>query len=205
MNSEIARVPQGTIEYTLRGCGPVVLVCHGTSSDCFSTVMSEPLLAADFRVLVPSRPGYGRTPLETGLSAAAAAHALICLLDSLAVPRCAVLAISGGGPTGVALAAEYPERVSSLILAAALTRPENRPLEPSYEQQMAFYGPSHNLTWGMLGLMSRLSPRSMARQTLSIFSTHDPDDGLSRLTPDDIAGISHFYQGRSSRAGALND
>jgi pimeloyl-ACP methyl ester carboxylesterase len=205
MQSEIARVPRGTIEYTLRGCGSVVLVCHGTSSDCFSTVVSDPLLDADLRVLVPSRPGYGRTPLKTGASAAAAAHALICLLDSLAIPRCAVLAISGGGPTGVALTAEYPERVSSLILAAAVTRPESRPLEPSYKQQMAFYGPSHNLMWGMLGLMGRLSPRSMARQTLSIFSTHDADDALHGLTHDDVASISRFYQNRSSRAGALND
>ena len=63
----------------------------------------------------------------------------------------------------------------------------------------------HNLTWGMLGLMSRLSPRAMARQTLAIFSTHDPDDGLSKLSPEDIQKIAHFYQGRSSRQGALAD
>ena len=44
---------------------------------------------------------------------------------------------------------------------------------------MAFYGPMHNVLWGLLGLMSRLSPRSMARQTLAIFSTHDTDDALN--------------------------
>ncbi|MGA2490428.1 MAG: alpha/beta hydrolase [Anaerolineales bacterium] len=63
----------------------------------------------------------------------------------------------------------------------------------------------HNVMWGMLGLMSRLSPRGMARQTLAIFSTHDPADGLSKLSPDDIQKIARFYQGRSSRKGALND
>ena len=156
-------------------------------------------------MLTPSRPGYGRTPLEVGPRAAEAAQALIALLDSLSVQTCAVVAISGGGPTGVALAAGYPQRIQRLILAAAVSRPEERPNEPSYKNQTAFYGPMHGLMWGMLGLMSRLSPRSMARQTLAIFSTHDPDDALSKLSTEDIARISRFYQGRSSRKGALND
>jgi pimeloyl-ACP methyl ester carboxylesterase len=205
MNSQIAQTSKGIIEYTLLGKGPVVLVCHGTSSNCFSTAESQPLAAAGFSVLTPSRPGYGRTPLDVGRSAAQAAEALIALLDNFKVSTCSVLAISGGGPTGIALAAGYPQRVERLILAAAVSRPENRPNEPGYKNQSAFYGPMHNVTWAMLGLMSRLSPRSMARQTLAIFSTHDPDDGLSKLIPEDVASISRFYQGRSSRQGALID
>jgi pimeloyl-ACP methyl ester carboxylesterase len=127
------------------------------------------------------------------------------LLDSLEVRTCAVVAISGGGPTGAALAAGFPQRVTCLVLAAAITRPEDRPNEPSYKNQTAFYGPMHNVMWGMLGLMSRLSPRAMARQTLAIFSTHDPADGLSKLSAEDIKKLCRFYQGRSSRRGALND
>jgi pimeloyl-ACP methyl ester carboxylesterase len=99
----------------------------------------------------------------------------------------------------------FPERVTRLVLLAAITHTEERQNEPAYKDQMAFYGPMHNLMWGMLGLMSRLSPRGMARQTLSIFSTHDPDEGLSRLTESDIESICRFYQGRSSRYGAQND
>jgi pimeloyl-ACP methyl ester carboxylesterase len=205
MISQIAQTPKGPIEYTLLGSGPVVLVCHGTSSNCFSTDVSMPLVEAGLSVLTPSRPGYGRTPLETGPSAAEAAGALIALLDSLAIQTCAVVAISGGGPTGIALAAGYPGRIERLVLAEAISHPEDRPNEPSYKDQSAFYGPMHSVLWGMLGLMSRLSPRSMARQTLVIFSTHDPDDTLGRLSSEDIAKICRFYQGRSSRRGALAD
>jgi len=205
MNSQIAHTPLGPIEYTLLGSGPVVLVCHGTSSNCFATAGSEPFVAAGLSVLTPSRPGYGRTPLEAGRTAAQAAGALVALLDSLEMQTCSVVAISGGGPTGIALAAGFPERVQRLVLAEAVSRPEERPNEPAYKSQSAFYGPMHSLMWGMLGLMSRLSPRAMARQTLVIFSTHDPDDGLSRLSKEDVAGICRFYQGRSSRQGALND
>jgi pimeloyl-ACP methyl ester carboxylesterase len=53
--------------------------------------------------------------------------------------------------------------------------------------------------------MSRLSPRRMARQTLAIFSTHDLDDGLSKLSNAGVEKISHFYHGHSARRGALND
>jgi pimeloyl-ACP methyl ester carboxylesterase len=205
MNSQIAQTPKGLIEYTLLGSGPVVLVCHGTSSNCFSTDMSAPLVEAGFSVLTPSRPGYGRTPLAVGRSAAQAAEALVALLDQLQVRTFAVAGISGGGPTGAALAAMFPQRVTRLVLAEAITYPEHRPSEPGYKNQAAFYGPMHALMWGMLGLMSRLSPRSMARQTLALFSTHDPDDGLGKLSADGVAKICRFYQGRSSRKGALAD
>lgn len=205
LNSEIAHTSKGPIEYTLLGSGPMVLVCHGTSSNCFSTAGSEPLVEAGFSVLTPSRPGYGRTPLEAGRSASQAAQALTALLDSLQTETCSVVAISGGGPTGLALAAGFPERVRRLVLAAAVSRPEARPSEPTYKNQAAFYGPMHQMLWAMLGLMSRLSPRSMARQTLAIFSTHDPEDALGKLSAEDIQSICRFYQGRSSRQGALVD
>ena len=205
MNSHIAQTTKGPIEYTLLGSGPVVLVCHGTSSNCFSTDLTGPLVEAGFSVLTPSRPGYGRTPLSIGQSAAEAGMGLAALLDSINVQTCAVVAISGGGPTGVTLAAMYPQRITRLVLAEAITCPEDRPNEPAYKDQTAFYGSMHNITWAMLGLMSRLSPRSMARQTLAIFSTHDPEDGLNCLSNKDIEKICRFYQGRSSRKGALND
>src|SRR5512143_933447 len=136
VESRHAQTSKGLIEYTLRGSGPVVLVCHGTSSNCFSTCLLDPLLEAGFAVLTPSRPGYGRTDLSAERTAADAAHALVLLMDSLAIPSCAVLGISGGGPTAVALAAGYPSRVRQLVLAAALTRPEGRISEPSYKSQM---------------------------------------------------------------------
>lgn len=203
--SRIARTACGPVEYTLLGEGPVVLITHGTSSNCFSVDGSRPLLEAGFSVLTPSRPGYGRTPLSTGVSAAQAAEAIIALLDTLKIETCSVKAISGGGPTGIALAARYPERVRRLALAAAITRTEGRVNEPAYQSQKSFYGPLHGMFWNMLGLISRLSPAGMARQTMVIFSTHDPDDAIRQLTPEDVEAICRFYQRHSSRQGAIND
>ena len=103
MQSHIAQTSKGPIEYTLLGKGPTILVCHGTSSDCFSTEFAKPLVEGGFCVVTPSRAGYGRTRLETGRSAAQAAEALMALLDSQQLHTCSVVAISGGGPTGIAL------------------------------------------------------------------------------------------------------
>jgi len=181
------------------------LVCHGTSENCYSGSSLTPLLDAGFSLLTVSRPGYGRTPSGVGRSNTEAADALVVLLDQLEIPQCSVIAISGGGPTGVALAANYPERVNSLVLIAANTYTENRQNDPGYKSQKAFYGPGHSLFWGMLRLFSILSPRSTALQTLAIFSTHDPKDTISRLSTEDIRTLSRFFHGQSSREGALND
>lgn len=205
MKSQLVRTSRGLFEYTLLGSGPVVLICHGTSENCYSTHAFDPLLAAGFSLLTPSRPGYGRTPLDVGRSSAQAADALMVLLDNLEIQVCSVIAVSGGGPTGIALAANYPQRVNCLVLMAAVSRPEDRPNEAAYARQMAFYGPLHGVWWRLLGLVSNLSPHSMARQTLAIFSTHDSDDALSKLSPEGVEAIRHFYKGRSSRQGALND
>lgn len=205
MNSQIASTSKGPIEYTLQGEGPVVLVCHGTSSNCFSTELAGPLVEAGFSVLIPSRPGYGRTPSEVGRSNLQAAEAMAAFLDSLEIQACSVVATSGGGPTGVALAAAYPERIQRLALIEANTHTEGRQNEPAYRSQKAFYGSLHGVVWGFLGVTASLAPRRMARQSLAIFSSHDPDDAMKQLSAEDIAAICRFYQGYSSRQGALND
>lgn len=205
MRSQIAQTPSGPIEYTWEGQGPVLLVCHGTSENCYSGSSLTPLLDSGFSLLTVSRPGYGRTPSGVGRSNTQAADALVALLDQLEIPQCSAIAISGGGPTGVALAANYPERVKALVLIAANTHTENRRNDPGYQSQKAFYGPLHGLFWGMLHLFSILSPRRTAMQTLAIFSTHDPRDTISRLSAGDIRTLCRFFHGQSSRVGALND
>jgi pimeloyl-ACP methyl ester carboxylesterase len=205
MESGLVQTPSGPVEYTRMGEGPLVLVCHGTSSDCNSTHTSLPWVEAGFQVLTPSRPGYGRTPLSAGRTANEAADALAGLLQTLAIPACQVVAISGGGPTGIAFAARHVSQVMRLVLLEAISHPEDRPNEPGYHSQVAFYGPMHALFWGMLHLLGRMSPRSTARRTLSIFSTHDPDDIMRQLTDEDIRQTCAFFLGRSSRKGALND
>ncbi len=57
MEYRIVKTERGLIEYTWLGNGPVILVSHGTSSDCFSHDGYAPLLESGFSLLTPSRPG----------------------------------------------------------------------------------------------------------------------------------------------------
>jgi pimeloyl-ACP methyl ester carboxylesterase len=109
IKSRIVQTIKRLIEHTVYGEGPTILVCHGISSNCFSTEVAKLLNNAGFSVLTPSRPGYGRTPASAGRTATDASMSIVALLDVLGIQRCSVIAISDGGPTGWVLAANYSQ------------------------------------------------------------------------------------------------
>jgi pimeloyl-ACP methyl ester carboxylesterase len=93
---QIGQTSVGKIEYRLEGNGsPVALVLNGGhSSHCDSPIPFMSLLIDQgFRVLIPSRPGYGKTPSSTGRKAESFADALIELFDSLQIEKVIVIAI----------------------------------------------------------------------------------------------------------------
>src|SRR5258706_5420572 len=121
MNS-IVQVEQGPIEYRVVGEGPAILVLNGGHTRCDSPLGHEQFcLREGYQLIIPSRPGYGKTPSSTGKSAEAFADALVSLLDKLHVQQVIVVGISGGGPTTLQLAGRHPERVSQVILQNAVT------------------------------------------------------------------------------------
>jgi non-heme chloroperoxidase len=75
------------------------------------------------RVISVERNGFGMTPFDPALGYAEAVEDVLSVLESLAVRRFAVVAISGGAPFAAALAASVPHRVLSLHLAAAVAGP----------------------------------------------------------------------------------
>jgi pimeloyl-ACP methyl ester carboxylesterase len=118
--SQLIETRHGLIEYTTFGEGPAVLVLHGTIGGYDQAQMlAEMLETDDFRFICVSRPGYLRTPLETGSTFEDQADAYAALLDALAIDQAAVMAISGGGPPALQLALRHPDRVSGLVMIAA--------------------------------------------------------------------------------------
>jgi pimeloyl-ACP methyl ester carboxylesterase len=121
MNST-AHLEKGPIEYRLVGRGSVVLVLNGGHTSCSSPFGHEQFfLDEGYQLVIPSRPGYGKTPSSTGRTAEAFADALVGLLNSMRLQRVIVVGISGAGPTALQLAGRHPERVSKLILQNAVT------------------------------------------------------------------------------------
>jgi pimeloyl-ACP methyl ester carboxylesterase len=78
--------------------------------------IESPLIDEGFRLIIPNRPGYGRTPLLSHRSAADCARVAAALLDSLSIDSAGVVGSSGGAFFAVAFAAAYPPRTNSLVL-----------------------------------------------------------------------------------------
>ena len=62
-----ALLSQGVVEYRFdRRGGATVILFHGGHMNAALALGEEVFAEAGYSVLVPSRPGYGRTPLTTG-------------------------------------------------------------------------------------------------------------------------------------------
>ena len=120
--SEVAETPRGPIEYARSGSPPFVMQLHGTPGGYDQSIpLGRPFLDAGMGSISVSRPGYLRTPIDVGRTAAEQADAMAELLDSLQIERVAVQGVSGGGPSAIQFAARHPDRITVLLLTCAVS------------------------------------------------------------------------------------
>jgi pimeloyl-ACP methyl ester carboxylesterase len=79
-------------------------------------------------VLAPSRPGYLRTPLQSGRTPEDQADLYEALLDALDIERTAILGFSSGAVSAVHFAARHPDRTTALLLDSPVCLPFESPL-----------------------------------------------------------------------------
>ena len=108
------------LDYRLHGRGgsPALVLANslGTGQHLWSRQLPE--LTERFRVLTFDHPGHGASDLpEEPCTVEAFAHALLELLDSLALERVSLCGTSLGGMVGIGLALEAPERIERLVLS----------------------------------------------------------------------------------------
>lgn len=176
--SEVAQTARGPVEFARHGDAPYVLIVHGTPQGHNASFIGEPLEQAGFGTITPSRPGYLRTPLETGRTFAEQADAMAALLDELGVDRVAAYALSGGGPSGIEFAARHPQRISALILEVAISQNYTPQVSP-----LAVALTMNSITFWLQGVMLRYAPRLVVSQLVSMESTLDSAE-RSRITEE---------------------
>lgn len=115
--TKIAETQIGPVEYLDVGEGPPILYFHGSGVTGYSMLPFESKLVDDgFRLLLPSRPGYGETPLGEHKTAVACSKVAGALLDTLGLQKVDVMGSSGGGAFALSFAINHPRRTKSLVL-----------------------------------------------------------------------------------------
>src|SRR5687767_4886227 len=117
MLTKVVETRCGPVEYSEAATGDPVLYFHGTgvTGDVMVAVES-PMINDGFRLIVPNRPGYGRTPLLPHRSAADCASVAAALLESLGIASVSVMGSSGGAAFAVSFVVNYPLQAKSLVL-----------------------------------------------------------------------------------------
>lgn len=176
--SQVADTEMGEIEYVLKGeRGPILLYVHSSPGG----YDSAPAAGRNFRVLAPSRPGYLRTSLDVGRTPSEQARAYAALLDALAVREpVLVMAVSGGGPSGIAFAAMYPERTAGLLAIEAVSQSKTA------EGGLPGFMQSDFAVWAMFGAIQRLQGDA------GLVSMVIPDPANQRLILNDPEKVELF-------------
>jgi pimeloyl-ACP methyl ester carboxylesterase len=124
MSTMTAETPLGAIQYVDKGSGDPVMFVHGSPGGCDQgELMTRFLVAAGYRVIAPSRPGYLETVLtEANASPDAQARMELALVDALGIDTFGLMCWSGGGPSSYRLVATAPDRVTALVAIAAVSK-----------------------------------------------------------------------------------
>ena len=112
------------IHYIERGSGPAAAVLiHGFLGHTYSFRYLIPELAKDRRVVAVDLKGsgYSSRPEKGDYSLTEQARLVIRLMDKLGIDRASFVGHSLGGEVAMRLAANWPERVEKLVLAASVS------------------------------------------------------------------------------------
>ncbi|QJD83885.1 alpha/beta fold hydrolase [Cohnella herbarum] len=174
------------LEYSVVGQGEPVLIMHGGHSNCYEQFGMAEFIERGFSVITPSRPGYGRTSKELGISMETACDAYLELLEELHLPEVHVVAISAGGPSGIQFAARHPERVRSLILQSAVADIFLTPGDKLYRTARTLFRPSYEkYLWALMRFMNNLFPNLLFKSMLASFSKLPSKEVLPQISDDD--------------------
>ena len=203
--SEVFESRFGGMEYSIAGSGPPVLMVHGTGGGFDQGLaFAEPLAAAGWQVVAPSRFGYLRSDFPDDPSAENQADAFVDLLDRLGIDRVPLIGGSAGALSAMAFAIRHPDRCAALVAlvpaAFAPDRPPPRPPNALAEAIIAYGLRSDFLFWlgmtmgedAMIGALLATDP--------SLVQAASPDEQAR------IRAILHDILPVSDRArGLLND
>src|SRR6266566_7106436 len=204
--NHVAKTRQGPIEYRTVGQGPLLLVLNGGHTNSDSPLGHEQFfLDQGYQLLIPSRPGYGKTPSSTGRTAEAFADALVSLLDQLHLDSVIVVGISAAGRTALQLAGRAPSRVSKLILQNAVTGGKFPALLTRMMAHLLFNPWVERWTWTAFRWLVKVAPLSALKGMMRSLTTLDPNVVVDTMSQEQRRAAMAFLLPSRSGSGFLHD
>jgi len=201
-----AKTKEGIVEYRLTGEGPQsVIIFHGGHMHSGVALGEDFFIERDYQITVPSRPGYGETPVETGKTPSGFADAAVELLDQLNVDKVTVVGISAGGRTAMRLASQHPSRVSQLILQSSVSFDKWPDKKTRIAANVAFNSFNEQYTWAAMRALFRKYPRFALKTMLKEMTTMDAEKVVSGLSPENYDAMVGLFSQLRSGAGFMND
>jgi len=197
----------GVVEYRFdQRDSATVVIFHGGHMRAGLALGEDTFVDAGYSVLVPSRPGYGRTPLSTGKTTSGFADVTRSLCEQLGITSvAAVVGISAGGPTALATAARHRDLVERVVLQSAvgpLPWPDRR---TRVAARLAFAPATERITWSAVRAMMRTVPEIGLRALLADLSTLPARQVVSALSAEDRSTLIDLFSRMRSGHGFLND
>jgi pimeloyl-ACP methyl ester carboxylesterase len=167
----VLQTARGDVQLARDGQGPPVLVSHGGPGGFdLGLAWCRHLRDGGCELLAPSRPGYLRTPLQSGRSPESQADLYAAILDVLHIEQATIVGFSSGGPSAAHFGARHPDRTTALILEAAILLPLKPPINALQRATLE----STFLVWLSYQIAGRM-PKLMAR-----FSVDGMSAGLTK-------------------------
>ncbi|WP_433604869.1 alpha/beta fold hydrolase [Dactylosporangium sp. CA-139114] len=205
--TEVGSTAHGPVEYRLERRGDdVLLVLHGGHMRAGLALGEDAFAAAGLSILAPSRPGYGRTPVQTGPTTEAYADAVAELCDGLGVARvAAVVGISGGGPTAVVMAARHPQLVRRLVLISAVGPLPWPGARTRAGGRVVFAPGAEAVTWAGVRLMLRAGGRPVLRRLVAGVSSAPGAAAWAGMSSADEVMLLELFGAMRSGRGFVRD
>lgn len=163
------------LHYYRAGSGDVVLFLHGFGGNGTNWSAQFPALQSQFTVIALDQLGFGKSAKpHVRYDADVLATSAIHFLDALHIRRATVVGASMGGEIAARVAAEYPERVTRLVLMDASGNGEaSDPHPPDIPRDPTTMAEQEALLRVLFYDQTRITPQLVRQRLESHLESHD--------------------------------
>lgn len=189
------------------GDAGTVLVMHGGHMRAELDVDDATWLGMGLDLVVPSRPGYGRTTPEAGPGPERFADNVCAVLDELGIGQLrAVVGISAGTPSALALAQRHPDRVERVESVSGVS-----PILPWPDRRTRIAGRvvfnrwTERATWALTRWSLQRWPDPTLRSLFGALTTGSAAEVVASLTREQHSAALELFGAMRSGRGFTTD